>query len=146
MTEYAVPGVGGWVRFWHIAAAQHPVEIILARGFVSNLATPAFLVAADGTLVFYNEAAAGLLGMAFEEAGPMSAREWSTRFLPAAPDGHELALEETPLWIALNESRPAHSKLTIQDASGEERMIEATAFPVVGNEGQSGAIAIFWGV
>jgi PAS domain-containing protein len=113
---------------------------------VSNLATPAFLVGADGTLVFYNEAAAELLGIGFEEAGPMAAQEWSSRFLPSAPDGHELALEELPLWIALNESRPAHSELTIQNAAGEERTIEATAFPVVGHEGQSGAIAIFWSV
>ena len=53
----------------------------MARGFMANLSTPAFLVDRDGVLVFYNEAA-------------------------------------------------------------EE--IEATAFPVIGRSGLSGAIAIFW--
>jgi PAS domain-containing protein len=127
-----------------VPSTQHPVEIILARGFVSNLATPAFLVGADGTLVFYNEAAAELLGVGFEEAGPMPAQEWASRFAPVAADGSDLALEDLPLGIALIEARPAHRALRIQAATGEERLIEATAFPVVGHEGLSGAIAIFW--
>jgi PAS domain-containing protein len=127
-----------------MAAAQHPVEIILARGFVSNLATPAFLVGADGTLVFYNEGAADLLGVGFEEAGPMPAQEWGTRFHPVASNGKELALEDLPLAIALKEGRPAHREMRIHSAEGDDRTIEVTAFPVVGHDGQSGAIAIFW--
>jgi len=111
---------------------------------VSNLATPAFLVGPDGTLVFYNEAAADLLGVGFEEAGPMPAQEWGTRFEPVAGDGHQLALEELPLSIALNEGRAAHREMRIRSGSGEDRMIEVTAFPIVGHEGRSGAIAIFW--
>jgi PAS domain-containing protein len=127
-----------------MAAAQHPVEIILARGFVSNLATPAFLVGADGTLVFYNEGAADLLGVGFEEAGPMPAQEWGTRFHPVGSNGKELALEDLPLAIALKEGRPAHREMRIHSADGDDRTIEVTAFPVVGHDGQSGAIAIFW--
>ena len=116
----------------------------MARGFVSNLVTPAFLVGPDGTLVFYNEAAAELLGVGFEEAGPMPAQEWGTRFEPAALDGHELAVEELPLSIALSDGRAAHRALRIRSAGGDERTIEVTAFPIVGHEGLSGAIAIFW--
>ena len=116
----------------------------MARGFVSNLVTPAFLVGNDGTLVFYNEAAAELLGVGFEEAGPMPAQEWGTRFAPVGPDGHEMAVEELPLSIALSEGRAAHSALAIRSGGGEERKIEVTAFPIVGHEGRSGAIAIFW--
>jgi PAS domain-containing protein len=127
-----------------MAAAQHPVEIILARGFVSNLATPAFLVGSDGTLVFYNEGAADLLGVGFEEAGPMPAQEWGTRFHPVASNGKELAVEDLPLAIALKEGRPAHREMRIHSADGDDRTIEVTAFPVVGHDGQSGAIAIFW--
>jgi PAS domain-containing protein len=111
---------------------------------VSNLATPAFLVGLDGTLVFYNEAAAELLGVEFEEAGPMSPQEWGTRFDPVSIDGRELALEELPLAIALNEGRAAHSAMRIHAATGDDRTIEVTAFPIVGHEGRSGAIAIFW--
>jgi PAS domain-containing protein len=127
-----------------VPSTQHPVEIIMARGFVSNLATPAFLVDAHGTLVFYNEAAAELLGVGFEEAGPMPAQEWAGRFAPAAADGSDLTLEELPLGIALIKGHPAHRDLRIRAATGEERVIEVTAFPIVGHEGQTGAIAIFW--
>lgn len=116
----------------------------MARGFVSNLATPAFLVDTEGTLVFYNEAAAELLGVGFEEAGPLPARDWANRFAPVAADGSAVALEGLPLGIALIQGRPAHRALHITAATGEKRAIEATAFPVVGHEGQSGAIAIFW--
>jgi hypothetical protein len=61
-----------------------------------------------------------------------------------AADGSDLSLEELPLGVALVQGRPAHGTLRIRAASGEERTIEATAFPIVGHEGQSGAIAIFW--
>jgi PAS domain-containing protein len=111
---------------------------------VSNLATPAFLVGNDGTLVFYNEAAADLLGVGFEEAGPMPAQEWGTRFDPIGLDGHPMGVEELPLSIALSQGRAAHSAFIIRSVTGEESTIEATAFPIVGHEGRSGAIAIFW--
>src|SRR5436309_3102501 len=45
----------------------------MARGFVANLTTPAFLVDQAGVLVFFNEAAGELLGVQFEEAGPIAA-------------------------------------------------------------------------
>jgi PAS domain-containing protein len=127
-----------------VAAQQHPVEIIMARGLMSNLTTPAFLVDEAGTLVFYNEGAGELLGMTFEEAGPMPAEEWGSRFEPARPDGSPLALEELPLGIALGEGRPAHAPMRITSAQGGSHTIAVTAFPVVGRGGQSGAIAIFW--
>jgi PAS domain-containing protein len=127
-----------------VAAQQHPVEIIMARGLMSNLATPAYLIDRDGTLVFYNEAAGELLGLTFEEAGPMPAEEWGSRFAPTRPDGSPLALEDLPLGIALGEGRPAHAPMRITSGDGEARTIEVTAFPVVGRGGQSGAIAIFW--
>jgi PAS domain-containing protein len=127
-----------------VPSSQHPVEIIMARGFVSNLVTPAFLVGSDGALVFYNDGAADLLGVGFEEAGPMPAREWASRFNPTGRDGERLPLEQLPLVIALTEARPAHREMQIKSATGEPRMIEVTAFPVVGHDGLSGAVAIFW--
>jgi PAS domain-containing protein len=124
-------------------AEQHPVEIIMARGFVANLTTPAFLVDQDGVLVFFNEAAGELLGVQFEEAGPMAPEEWGGRFEPTRPDGQPLALEELPLAIAMA-GRPAHSTMRIRPAGGDPRDIEVTAFPVAGRSGQTGALAIFW--
>ena len=116
----------------------------MARGFTGSLATPAFLVDGEGTLIFYNESAGELLGVRFDEAGPMGPQEWGGRFMPTAIDGRALAVEELPLSIALNECRPAHSPLRIQAADGEVREIAVGAFPIVGEEGQRGAMAIFW--
>jgi PAS domain-containing protein len=127
-----------------MAAAQHPVEVIMARGFTSNLTTPAFLVDDAGNLIFFNEAAGHLLGVRFEEAGTMGPMEWGARFSPSAMDGHALPFEELPLAIALEHSRPAHSTMRIRSARGDLHDIEVTAFPVVGRSGKRGAIAIFW--
>jgi PAS domain-containing protein len=127
-----------------VSAEQHPVELIMARGFMSNLSTPAFLVDRLGVLVYYNEAAEEILGLTFAEAGPMAAEEWSTLFEPTGPNGESLRVEELPLGIALLEGRPAHAPLRITSASGQAEEIHATAFPVIGRGGQTGAIAIFW--
>ena len=56
------------------------IELIQARALIANLSTAAFLVDNDGALLFYNEAAEGLLGLRFEEAGRMEPDEWGTRF------------------------------------------------------------------
>ena len=116
----------------------------MARGFVSNLSTPAFLVDRQGTLVFFNEAAEEILGLAFSEAGPMPADEWSARFEPTGPDGESIPVEELPLGIALLQGMPAHAPLRITSAAGRAEDIQATAFPVIGRSGPSGALAIFW--
>ena len=59
----------------------------MARGFMANLSTPAFLVDQQGVLVFYNEAAEEILGLTFAEAGPMPAEEWGAQFFePTGPD------------------------------------------------------------
>jgi PAS domain-containing protein len=127
-----------------VSAEQYPVEIIMARGLMSNLTTAAFLVDRGGTLVFFNEAAGTLLGLQFEDAGPMPAEEWGARFEPTDPGGDPLSLEDLPLAIALMKGRPAHRKIEIRPAEGERRRIEVSAFPVVGQAGQTGALAIFW--
>jgi len=116
----------------------------MARGFMANLSTPAFLVDQRGVLVYYNEAAEEILGLTFAEAGPMPAEEWSTRFEPTGLDGRSIDVEELPLGIALLNGRPAHAPLRITSAAGRFEPIEATAFPVIGRSGQSGALAIFW--
>jgi PAS domain-containing protein len=127
-----------------VSVEQHPVELIMARGFMSNLSTPAFLVDRHGVLVFYNEAAEEILGLTFAEAGPMAAEEWTARFEPTGPDGRPVPPEALPLGIALLEGRPVHAPLRITSAAGQVQDIEATAFPVIGRGGQSGALAIFW--
>lgn len=122
---------------------QHPVELIMARGLISNITTAAFLVDAAGVLVFFNERAEELLGVKYEEAGPMAPEEWGGRFSPTRPDGEPLSVAELPLAIALA-GRPAHAPMRIRSASGALCDIEVSAFPLAGRAGQTGALAIFW--
>ncbi len=128
-----------------MAADQHPVEIIMARGMMTNLTTPAFLVDEAGNLIFFNEAAGDVLGVQFEEAGPMGPEQWGTRFEPLSLEGEPVPVEELPLAIAMSDGRPAHKLLRIRSLTGDEHRIEVSAFPIVGRTGQRGAMAIFWG-
>jgi hypothetical protein len=127
-----------------MATDQHPVEIILARGLMSNLVTPAFLVDLEGTLVFYNEAAGDLLGMRFEEAGPMPATQWGTFFVPHDESGAPIPVPELPLSRVLANGRPSHRQMWVRSTRGEDRGLEVSAFAIVGSAGMRGAMAIFW--
>ena len=124
--------------------AQKPLELILARNFLTSLSTPAFLVGADGELLFYNEAAGALLGVSFEESGRMAAAEWGEAFGPFDPDGKTIPYEELPTTKALRKGLPAHADHTIHSIRGTEHEIEVSALPIVADEGQEGAMVFFW--
>ena len=125
--------------------AQKPIELILTRHLASNLATPVFLVDAEGTLVFYNEPAERVLGMRFEETGEMPATEWASAWTPTDADGTPIPAERLPLSVAVAQRRPAHVALTIVGSDGHRRDIEVTAVPLVQPGGEVvGAAAFFW--
>ena len=123
---------------------QKPLELILARNFLTSLSTPAFLVDEAGDLIFYNEAAGALLGISFEESGRMEAAEWSRTLSPYGEDGKVKPIEEREMTKALRRGRPAHGRFKIRSARGEEHEIEASALPIVTDGGQEGAMIFFW--
>jgi PAS domain-containing protein len=126
-------------------SAQKPLELILARNLLTSLSTPSFLVDGDGTMVFYNEAAAAVLGRSFEEAGQMTVAEWTDAFGPLSSEGGRLDFDELSLTKAIRDGRPAHGSFRIRTASDPEQPIEAAAFPIVASpEGTSGAMILFW--
>jgi PAS domain-containing protein len=126
-------------------SAQKPLELILARNLITSISTPAFLVDEDGRLLFYNEAAGALLGISFEEAGRMPAREWIGTFGPFDESGDPIPVEELPLTALLRDGRPGHAEFTIRSTRGNSCAIEASAFPIVGSDhGSSGAMILFW--
>src|SRR5262245_35630107 len=95
-------------------AASHSEEIrqkhlvlILAREFASNLSTPTLIADERGYLVFYNEAAEGVIGRRFVETGEMPLQDWLLAFEPRTLDEEPLAPEERPAYIALHERRAA---------------------------------------
>lgn len=123
---------------------QRPLELILARNFLTSLSTPAFLVDGSGALIFYNEAAGGLLGISFEEFGHKAADEWGQAIGPFGEDGEPMPIEELPTTRALRRGRPAHGTFTIHSVRGKAYEIESTALPIVAEGGQEGAMIFFW--
>ena len=127
--------------------AQHDIELILLRQLASYLAMPIFVVDPEGALIYYNEPAEQLLGKRFVDTGAMPAEEWGSIFHPKAADGSPLAVGDLPLVIAVQEGRPAHRRISIEGLDDVERLIDITAFPLVGHAGrQLGAVATFWEV
>ncbi len=127
------------------AAPQRNLVLILARDFASRLATAFFLVDAEGTLIYYNEAAEHVLGRPYVEGETMEAAEWSTVFKPGDEEGNHLPIDALPLGIAILRKEPAHSALWIEGQDGVRRQIEVTAFPLFATaDDMVGAVAIFW--
>jgi PAS domain-containing protein len=125
-------------------SAQKPLELILARNLLSSITTPAFLVAEEGSLLFYNEAAAALLGRRFEEVGEIGAPEWTAEFGPFGLDDQPIRYDENPATIALRANQPFHGRFRICVVGGHRKDVAASAIPIVGPEGQSGGIVFFW--
>ena len=125
--------------------AQKPLELILARNLLTNLSTPAFLVDDEAAVVFYNEAAAAMLGRSFEDAGRMTADQWTASFGPFDSDGAPIEVDRIAVTEAIRDGRPAHGSFSIRAAHGELTEVEASAFPIVTSEnGSSGAMILFW--
>ena len=124
---------------------QKPLELILARNLLTSLSTPAFLLDSDAAVVFYNEAAAALLGRSFEDAGRMEADQWTRAFGPFEQDGSPVEVDTLATTDAIRAGRPAHARFVIRTGSGDTQPIEASAFPIVASDqGSSGAMILFW--
>ena len=121
------------------------LPMILAREFAANLATPMFLIDANGVLVFYNDAAALLLGKPFAEVGEIPAGDFGAMLEMATPDGAVVRRRDSPSGIAFFERRPAHATVVATAYDGVRREYEATAYPLFANTGDMhGVISVFW--
>lgn len=121
------------------------LPLILAREFAANLATPMFLIDAAGVLVFYNDAAAKLLGRPFGELGETPADEFGAALALTTPDGATIRRRDSPAGVAFFEHRPSHATVWASAYDGTRRMFEATAYPLFATAGDMhGVIAVFW--
>jgi PAS domain-containing protein len=128
-----------------ITMAQQPIEMILMRELADHLAIPIFVVDPDGALEFYNEHAERVLGLRFDETGPMPVDAWAAAFSPTDEDGEPLAPDELPLVVTLRERVPCHGTLWILGLDGTRRRLSITAVPLLGRHGVLvGAAALFW--
>lgn len=124
---------------------SQPIELILVRHLASSLAIPVFLVDAEGTMVFYNEAAERILGRRFDHAGDMAFDEWTSIFAVRDDAGEPLDINQLPLVRALRENRPNHARFGITGLDGTPRSLEVSAFPLEAEgERHLGAVALFW--
>ena len=124
---------------------QRNLVLILARDLADKLASAAFVVDAEGTLVYFNERCGELLGRSFAEVGPMPLESWATGFSPTDLDGHALEPDDLPLVQAVRKRIPAHKPLRIVQPTGEARDIAVTAIPLYAHADEAvGALALFW--
>ncbi len=129
------------------ASISKPLPLILARELASNLATPMFLLDARGVLVYYNDAAALLIGKAYGDVGEMPAEEFGAVLNLKTPDGEPLRRRDTPAGIAFFERRPAHRTVAATGFDGIQRLVHATAYPLFGTEAEMhGVVSVFWQV
>jgi PAS domain-containing protein len=124
---------------------QKNLLLILARDVASKLATPAFLVDAEGTLVFFNEAAESVLGHTFAGIGELRAEEWVKVWEPMDDQGQPIPVRELPLGVALFHGQPAHRTLRIRSGDGQTRSLAATGIPLLSHPDELvGALTLFW--
>ena len=121
------------------------LPLILARELASNLATPMFLMDPGGMLVFYNDAAAVLLGKPFAELGEIPSGEFGAALRLMTPDGLPIRRRDSPSGLAFYERRPAHKTLMVTAYDGAQREFEVTAYPLFGTNGEMhGVVTVFW--
>ncbi len=106
-----------------------------------------FLIDAQGVLVFYNDAAALLIGRAFGEMGEIPAEEFGAVLQLRTSDDKPLRRRDTPAGIAFFERRPAHRTLAATGYDGVQRLVHATAYPLFGSTAEMhGVVSVFWEV
>ena len=127
------------------AGRQRHLVLILARSFAAQLATAAFLVDAEGTVIYFNEAAERLLGQRFIEGAGMAPEQWTTRYRPRDSEGNPVPPESVPLAATMLKRESTHGILTILGGDGVDRRIEVAAFPLFARTADFvGAMALFW--
>jgi hypothetical protein len=123
------------------------LPLILARELASNLATPMFLLDPGGMMVFYNDAAAMLLGKSFAELGEIPSGEFGAALQLATRDGEPVLRRESPAGVAFFQQRPAHETLMATAYNGVRREYEVTAYPLLGAAREMhGVVTVFWEV
>jgi PAS domain-containing protein len=124
---------------------QPDLVLIVARSFATKIATPTLIADAHGDLVFFNDAAAEVIGRSYIDVGKLPASRWQELFEPRTFDEEPLTVEQTPGGVALRERRPVHGSFAFSGLDGREREITVTAFPLLSRPDEVvGVMAIFW--
>lgn len=119
--------------------------MILLRQAASYLTVPIWIMDASGNLLYYNEPAEKLLGVRFDDAGPLHAEQLADLFRVTDPDGTPMPDEAMPVVKALLNRTPSHGMLRFLSLDETWREIEVSALPLEGQGGRFlGVFASFW--
>jgi PAS domain-containing protein len=129
-----------------MSVRHQPLLLVQARNLITNLALPALLTDPEGRLLFFNDAAAALLGRTFEEVGRLSREQWAREVGPFDEQGRPLAADSVPLASALREGRPAHGRFRARLGQSGVREVELSALPLLEPDYFEGALVVFWPV
>lgn len=129
-----------------LGQAPKSLPLILARELAANLATPMFLIDADGIVVFCNEAAELMIGRSYAEMGAITANEFGDMLHLENVDGSALSRRASPPGIAFIDHVPAHSTLCVTTLDDNaKKQFEVTAYPLFGRTGEMhGVLTVFW--
>ena len=108
-----------------------PLLLVQARNLITNLALPALLTDADGQLLFFNDAAAALLGRGFEEVGRLPREDWAREVGPFDDQGRALLADSAPIVSALRSGRPAHGRFRARLGEAGVAEVEVSALPLL---------------
>ena len=124
---------------------HQPLLLVQARNLITNLALPALLTDPEGGLLFFNDAAAVVLGRGFEEVGRLPREEWAREIGLLDENGDLAATDSLPLGRALRDGRPAQGRFWVRFADGTDlREVEASALPLLEPGHFEGALVVFW--
>jgi PAS domain-containing protein len=125
--------------------AQHPVEMILLRQLAGSLVVPMWIMDSKGNLVYYNEPAERLLGIQFDDGGPINADQLREMFRLTDLNGVPLPDDLFPIMTALEQRKPSHNAIRYCGLDEVWRDVEITATPVEGQGGRFlGIFVTFW--
>ena len=131
--------------FTILAVTQREVGLILMRQLASGLAVPTIIFDDEGATLFYNEPAEVLLGQRFDDAGELPLAGTPRIFDLRDEKGDPVSPDQVPASVAMRERRPVHRMLWVRGLDGVNRLVEVTAFPLLGGGGHLiGAVAMFW--
>lgn len=124
-------------------ASGQPLELILARNLVSLMTLAAVLIDVDGSIIFFNDAAAEFFGGLFEETGPVPLAQWREEVGPFDDDDQHLPTTGLPVTRAFRDGRPGFGQFNIRGGSGMVA-VDVVALPLIGAVGLHGAMVMFW--
>lgn len=127
------------------AVAQKPIELILLKELARRLDFAVNIVDAEGRVVYFNQAAARLLGWRHDQTGEIPMAGLADLYAPLDEEGAPIPADQLPIGVALRERRPQQGRFSIRHADGSRHQITTTSIPLDGQGGTLlGAMAIYW--